>query len=398
MTRERRLGRGLEALLGRRPNNPPPAEPPPVEAPADLDSPASDAPHDEAPSINPPTLEPPPVMEPPTTGAVYGEATEATYAMEPPPATESLHRLDAGEPAASVPPPHHPGLTEDRPYRPAETLPADGPRHIDVRQIDANPFQPRQDFDSGETDTLTESVSAHGLLQPLVVRRVGDRYQLVAGERRLRAVKQAGWSEVSAQVVEADDRQATELALVENLQRKDLNPLEKAASFQRYLEKFGCTQEELATRIQRDRSTVANLIRLLELPQAVQDAVRSGEVSQGHARALLPLGEEDEQVEFCQRIGREGLSVRATEALVQETIAGAESAELGMADGASAGGGRPAQSKSEHLLALEQEFRLALGTKTKITHNTRGRGKIVVHFHTHDEFERLRRLFCGETG
>jgi len=403
MTRERRLGRGLEALLGRRPNTPTPAEPPSVEAPVDLDldPTASDAPNDEAPSIKPPAMEPPlvtqpPLMEPPTIGAVYGEATEATYAMEPPPAAESLHRLDAGEPTASVPPPHRPGLTEDRPPGPAETRAADGPRHIDVRQIDANPFQPRQDFDSGDTDTLAESVSAHGLLQPLVVRRVGDRYQLVAGERRLRAVKQAGWSEVSAQVVEADDREATELALVENLLRKDLNPLEKAASFQRYLEKFGCTQEELATRIQRDRSTVANLIRLLELPQAVQDAVRSGEVSQGHARALLPLGEEDEQVEFCQRIRREGLSVRATEALVQETIAQAESAELGMAGGTP--GGRPAQSKSEHLLALEQEFRLALGTKTKITHNTRGRGKIVVHFHTHDEFERLRRLFCGESG
>jgi len=306
MTRERRLGRGLEALLGRRPNTPTPAEPPSVEAPVDLDldPTASDAPNDEAPSIKPPAMEPPPVtepplMEPPTIGAVYGEATEATYAMEPPPAAESLHRLDAGEPTASVPPPHRPGLTEDRPPGPAETRAADGPRHIDVRQIDANPFQPRQDFDSGDTDTLAESVSAHGLLQPLVVRRVGDRYQLVAGERRLRAVKQAGWSEVSAQVVEADDREATELALVENLLRKDLNPLEKAASFQRYLEKFGCTQEELATRIQRDRSTVANLIRLLELPQAVQDAVRSGEVSQGHARALLPLGEEDEQVEFC---------------------------------------------------------------------------------------------------
>ena len=195
---------------------------------------------------------------------------------------------------------------------------------VSVHQIDSNPAQPRQDFDPDEMQSLAESISAHGLLQPVVVRRVHDRYQLVAGERRLRAAIQAGWVDVPVNVIEADDRQMAELAIVENLQRKDLNALEKAASFQKYLDQYGCTQEELAGRLKLDRSTIANLIRLLELPEAVQDAIRRGKITQGHARALLPLGDEQEQIEFCQRIQREGLNVRQTEMLVQETIDAAD--------------------------------------------------------------------------
>ena len=129
---------------------------------------------------------------------------------------------------------------------------------------------------------------------------------MVAGERRLRAAVQAGWTDVPVTVVEADDRQMAELAIVENLQRKDLSPLEKAASFERYLGQYGCTQEELAGRLKIDRSTIANLIRLLELPAAVQDAIRRKQISPGHARALLPLGDEGEQIDFCRRIQRRG--------------------------------------------------------------------------------------------
>ena len=129
--------------------------------------------------------------------------------------------------------------------------------------------------------SLAESITAHGLLQPVVVRRVEDGYQLIAGERRLRAARLAGWIEVPVKIVEADDRQTAELAIVENLQRKDLNALEKAASFQRYLEQYGCTQEDLAGRLKLDRSTIANLIRLLELPAAVQDALRRGKITPG---------------------------------------------------------------------------------------------------------------------
>ena len=134
--------------------------------------------------------------------------------------------------------------------------------------------------------SLADSLSTHGLLQPVVVRRVHDRYQLVAGERRLRAAIAAGWIDVPVNVVEADDRQMAELAIVENMHRKDLNPLEKAASFQKYLDQYGCTQEELAGRLKLDRLTIANLIRLLELPEGVKEAIRRGKITQGHARAL----------------------------------------------------------------------------------------------------------------
>jgi ParB family transcriptional regulator, chromosome partitioning protein len=261
---------------------------------------------------------------------------------------------------------------------------------VAVHAIDRNPFQPRRDFDEHEIAELAESLRAHGLIQPIVVRRAGERYQLIAGERRLRAAIQAGWTEVPVLVHEADDRQVAEIAIVENLQRKDLNPLEKAASFQQYLESYQCTQEELAGRLNLDRSTIANLIRLLELPAAVQDAIRSGAVSQGHARALLPLGDEHEQVAFCQRIQAEGLSVRATEQMVQEQIHAVEAEPEAS--------GKPARSsrgRNHNLLALEQELREALGTKVSIRESAKGRGRIVIQFATREEFERLRSVLSG---
>jgi ParB family chromosome partitioning protein len=224
---------------------------------------------------------------------------------------------------------------------------------------------------------------------------VNDRYQVIAGERRLRAAVQAGWSEVPVNIVDADDRQTAELAIIENLHRKDLNPLEKAASFQRYLERYSSTQEELASRLNLDRSTIANLIRLLELPEAVRDALRRGEITQGHARALLPLGDEREQIEFCARIKRENLNVRQTEMLVQEMIDAADQEPLAVLDreGRTA---KVARGKSEHLVALEQQFRMALGIKkVQISANARGRGKLAIHFRNHEEFDRIREHICG---
>ncbi len=276
----------------------------------------------------------------------------------------------------------------------AETSPAAGPLRVPIRRIQSNPFQPRQDFDEAELQSLADSLRAHGLLQPVVVRRTADGYQLVAGERRLRAAVKAGWSEVPVQIVDADDRQLAELAIVENLQRKDLNALEKAISFHRYIEEYGCTHEELASRLKLDRSTVTNFLRLLELPEAVQEALRQGRISQGHARALLPLGDEHEQIEFCQRIQREGLSVRQTEALVQEAIAAADAEPLGQLN-RDPPPPRTRRLTSEHIANLEQEFRAALGTKVKITHSARGRGKLTIFFTSHEEFDRLRRQICG---
>ena len=353
MTKERRLGRGLEALLGRLPQSP--------EGPEDSGRNGT--------SPNVPADNPAPPQEP----------------ADGPPAEPPAELPAVSEPIVVGPP-------EATPVEP----PRDGVARLPVEQIDRNPAQPRQDFDDAETQALAESLHAHGLLQPVVVRRLGERYQLIAGERRLRAATEAGWSEVPANIIEADDRTTAELAIIENLQRKDLNPLEKAASFQRYLEQYGCKQEELASRLKIDRSTIANLIRLLELPEPIQQALRAGAITQGHARALLPLGEEREQIDFCGRIQREGLSVRATESLVQETIASADQGPLGVVDrqGRQTSSPRP---KSDHLAALEQEFRAALGMKVKLTHNARGRGKLTIQFNGHEEFERIRAHICAPT-
>jgi ParB family chromosome partitioning protein len=235
------------------------------------------------------------------------------------------------------------------------------------------------------------------MLQPVLVRRVGERYQLISGERRLRAAIQAGWTTVPAQLREADDRLVAELAIVENLQRKDLNPVEKAMSFKRYLEEHQCTQEDLAKRLKIDRSTIANLMRLLELPEAALEALRRGDLSAGHARALLPLGEQHLQIEFCERIVQEGLSVRAIEALVQEHVRADEGPAFNVVGG-TGGGGKRKPDRSEQVAALEQRLRMALGTRIEIRQSARGRGKLVIHFTSHEDFERIFDLLTESGG
>ena len=263
---------------------------------------------------------------------------------------------------------------------------------LGVHEIEANPFQPRREFGEAEIASLAESLREHQQLQPILVRSVGGRWQLISGERRLRAAIHAGLSHIKAQVRQADDRLVAELAIVENLQRKDLNAIEKALSFQRYIQEHGCTQEDLGQRLKIDRSTIANLLRLLELPAEVQDCLRSGTISAGHARALLPLGDEGAQLDFCQRIRRDGISVRDTERMVQETIAEQDSELL---DGDT---GRPRSAKArknEQVAALEQEFRRALGTRVDLKAGSRGRGRIVIHFSSSEEFERLSEQLMG---
>jgi ParB family chromosome partitioning protein len=266
---------------------------------------------------------------------------------------------------------------------------------LNVYEIDDNPFQPRRDFGESEIASLAESLKQHDMLQPVLVRRIGDRYQLISGERRLRAAIQAGWNKVPAQVREADDRLVAELAIVENLQRKDLNPVEKAMSFKRYLDQHDCTQEDLAGRLKIDRSTIANLMRLLELPETVLDALRRGDLSAGHARALLPLGDERLQVGFCEKIQQEGLSVRVIEALVQERLREEEGPVLGIVGGTE---GRKKPTRSEHVASLEQELRMALGTKIEIRQSAKGRGRLVIHFGSHEEFDRIHALLTDQHG
>ena len=289
--------------------------------------------------------------------------------------------------------PSHPFATTpaSSPATPAAS-PADGLLNLALHEVEANPFQPRREFDEAEIDSLAGSIRTHGLIQPIAVRQVGSRYQLIAGERRLRAAAKAGWTEVPAKLIDADDRLAAELAIVENLQRKDLNAVEKAISFRQYIERYGCTQEELAARLQVNRSTVANFIRLLELPADVQQAVRDEKITYGHARALLPLGDEREQADFCRRIQAEGLSVRAVEDMVQDVIHAADAEPLSLHGGEAAPSTKPAKSKptkSKQTASLEQQLRIALGTKVDVRTSGKGRGKIVVHFANHEEFERL---------
>lgn len=261
--------------------------------------------------------------------------------------------------------------------------------------IEANPYQPRQTFGEAEIADLADSIREHGILQPLVVRQIDGRFELIAGERRLRAAMAADWRQVPVQIRDVSDRQMAELAIVENVQRKDLNAIEKAESFQRYLDQYGGTQEDLAARVHIDRSTVANLIRLLELPTEVKRMVQDGDISQGHARALLPLGDEEEQRQFAARIKKEGLSVRATEQGVQNQIHALDGDLLRLVD--VEGNSRPvAKTRSEQLNSLEQELRTALGTKVDLSQTAKGRGRITIHFKNHDEFERIRqRLVAG---
>lgn len=282
--------------------------------------------------------------------------------------------------------------------KPAGELP-----RVSVYEIDRNPFQPRKEFNEEQIAELAESLDKHGMLQPLVVRRVGERYQLIAGERRLRASIKAGWPDVPVQIRDVDDRQMSELAMIENLQRRDLNALEKAASFQNYLAQYRCTHEELAARLSMDRSTVANLIRLMELPPGVQDSLRAGLISAGHARALLPLGEEREQVRVCQQIQSEGWSVRLTEQRVQEMLDGEDAATANsgsLSTPTTPTKAKPskkaARTRSSQIVSLEQELRSALGTKIEIRQTARGRGKIVIHFSSAAEFDRLRDYLVGE--
>lgn len=262
---------------------------------------------------------------------------------------------------------------------------------IAVEQIDPNPFQPRRQFDPAEIAALADSLRQHGMIQPVLVRQVQDRYQLIAGERRLRAAVEAQLQEIPARVMDLDDQRVSELAMVENLQREDLNALEKAAAFRDYLARYGGTQEELAGRLGLDRSTVSNLMRLLDLPTEVQDAVRSKKITQGHARALLALADSESQLAACQRVISDGLSVRQTEALVS-TGEPTPSRPRVRKDPAHPGG---ATGKAPHVVELEQHLHTRFGTPVLIKLKGPERGQIIIDFNNQEEYDRVTGLIRG---
>lgn len=259
------------------------------------------------------------------------------------------------------------------------TASADQPQ-VSVDAIDENPHQPRKSFDEEELSSLSESIRNHGVLQPLVVRAVGDRYQLVAGERRLRAARAVGMSAVPVRVVDFNDQQVLEAALVENIQRTDLNPIEKAQGFKEYLGRFHMTHEELARRLGLARVTITNLIGLLDLPPEIQDEVRRGQITNGHAKLLKGVTDRDRQIALCKDIIARGLSVHAAEAYIKQQLQPGEETKSAH---------KPAVHKTRHVQSIEDELRQKLSTRVEIRLSAKDQGQIVLRFESNDDFERL---------
>lgn len=255
---------------------------------------------------------------------------------------------------------------------------------IKIDDINVNPYQPRTDFDEGALLELAESIKLQGLIQPITVRQVGqNQYQLISGERRLRASKLVGISDIPAYVRTANDQQMLEMALIENIQRENLNAIEVALSFQRMIEECNLKQEELGDRVSKNRSTVTNYLRLLKLPPVIQAGIRDGQLSMGHARALINVGEVDKQLYVFQEIIEKGLSVRMAEILVRNI-----QEQIKPKKGKGAGKQLDFQyQKIEDDLASRFSTRVKLNLK-----NARGKGAIEIPFDSEDDLSRILEL------
>jgi ParB family chromosome partitioning protein len=250
-----------------------------------------------------------------------------------------------------------------------------------IHEIHPSPWQPRRLVTDDGIEELAQSIREKGILQPLVVRVRGEGYEIIVGERRWRAAQRAGLKKVPILLREATDQEVLELALIENLQREDLNPLEEAEAYQRLITEFAYTQEALAQRIGKDRSSVANTLRLLKLPEEVQGALEKNEISMGHARALLAFKNEREQVAFCRKIVQKGLSVRETEDGIRHLLEGRTSKP-------------PRAVVMPEIESLREELRHILKTQVRI--KTRGeRGTIEIEFYSLDDLERILELIRG---
>jgi ParB family chromosome partitioning protein len=261
----------------------------------------------------------------------------------------------------------------------------DRPAEVPLDRLQHNPFQPRKAFDADELATLSASIKSHGILQPLVVRPVEGGFQVIAGERRLRAARDAGLTAVPVRVVDFNDQQTLEAALVENIQRTDLNPIEKAQGFKDYLDRFAMSHDQLAQRLGLARSTITNLVNLLELQPEVQDAVRVNQISEAHAKLLKGVKDPGRQAALCKQIIALGLSVKAAEALLREQRE--EPAEAGPP-----AAGEPAAEpveKTNHVRGIEEELRHKLAARVEIKLRGKDRGQIVLRFESNDEFLRL---------
>jgi ParB family transcriptional regulator, chromosome partitioning protein len=259
-------------------------------------------------------------------------------------------------------------------------------RRLRVSAIVPNPMQPRRVFTDGELDELTDSIRENGLLQPLVVRPApgsADRYELVAGERRFRAVSRLEWPEVPVLVRDADDETLLVLALVENLQREALNPLEEAEGYEALQERFGMKHADIARAVGKDRSTIANLVRLLGLPPSIRKLVETGELSQGHARALLTIDDPVRAGELARKAAKEGWSVREVE---RRVVSGATKRRT-----------RRSRPKDPVVQALEEALQDHLATRVDVKARRGGKGSIEIRFHDAEDFERLFERITGRS-
>ena len=247
---------------------------------------------------------------------------------------------------------------------------------VSVGAVSPNPHQPRRQFDETGLSDLAASLKSNGIIQPIIVRRVGDRFELVAGERRLRAAKLANMATIPAIVREVDAFTQAQMALVENIHREDLNPMERAAAYRALLEQLGLTQAELARRLGEDRSTVANFLRLLDLAEPVRGMVRDGRLSLGHAKVLAGVSDILEQERLGKLVVSQGLSVRNLERLVQSP--------------ATATPTKPIKQVSPHLQELEKTFARQLGMRVQIRSGTNNaKGRVVIHYASLDQFDQL---------
>jgi ParB family chromosome partitioning protein len=343
--RPSRLGRGLSSLIG----NPVAINPPPPPPPAETS--ATDA----------------------TTTTPASRETQAPWGPLSP------HDPQPAAPAEPSPQPAATELTDS--LQP-------GIRYVPLDAIVPNRHQPRQHFDEAALRSLAESIRRDGLMQPVVLRDVapdrregvGGAFELVAGERRWRAARLAGLDRIPAMVRDLDDQQLAELALIENLQREDLNPIDRAEAFQRLAERFGMSHDEIASRVGLDRSTVANLVRLLSLAAGVQQLVRDDLLSMGHARALVAIGDLVQQDVLAKRAVRDGMSVREVEAAVRKLAAG----------GSQPGPTADRPPRSRHFEDLERQIGEQLGTRvTLAAGRKKGAGKLTIEFYSLDQFDSL---------
>jgi ParB family transcriptional regulator, chromosome partitioning protein len=275
------------------------------------------------------------------------------------------------------------GLSALIPDSIAPTAATDRPQEIDTDLLRPNTFQPRTHMDDERIEELARSIKANGIIQPIVVRRAGSEYQIVAGERRWRAAQRAGLLRVPVVVRDIPDDKLLPIALIENIQREDLNPIEEAVAYRRLADEFNLTQEQIADAVGKDRSSIANYVRLLRLPQEVRANVASNALSMGHARALLALANEATLLQLARAIVARKLSVRETEVLVKKIGEGPPEPK------------KPAKQSDVHTRAAEDKLRLALGTRVRINRRGKG-GRIEIEFLDEDELQRLYEKLTGE--